>query len=68
MAVADIEKEFKDDIHIARKNGNHVYQLTPAELKQWKAAAGPLAKKNYLAQTGATGKQILADVDAALGK
>jgi TRAP-type C4-dicarboxylate transport system substrate-binding protein len=68
MAVADIEKEFKDDIHIARKSGNHVYQLNPAELKQWKAAAAPLAKKNYLAQTGATGKQILADVNAALGK
>ena len=68
MAVADIEKEFKDDIQIARKNGNHVYQPTPAELNKWKAAAAPLAKKNYLEQTGVTGKQILADINAAMGR
>lgn len=66
LAVADIEKEFKDDIGIARKNGNQVYEPSMTELKQWKTAAAPLAQKNYLAQTGATGQQILDDVKAAM--
>lgn len=67
MAVANIEEEFNKDILIARKNGNQVYRPAPAELKQWKAAAAPLAEKNYLAETGDMGKEILADVNAALG-
>jgi TRAP-type C4-dicarboxylate transport system substrate-binding protein len=46
LAVADIEREFEDDIHVARKNGNQVYQPTPAELQQWQAIATPLAEKN----------------------
>ena len=66
MAVADIEKEFKDDITIASKNGDQVYEPSMAQLKQWQAAAAPLAQKNYLAQTGATGQQILDDVNAAM--
>ena len=67
LSVAAIEKEFKDDIDIARKNGNQIYQLSPAELQQWKATAGSLAEKNYVAQAGEQGKQILEDVKAAVG-
>jgi len=67
LAVADIEREFEDDIHVARKNGNQVYQPTPAELQQWKEIAGRLAEKNYVAEAGQQGKQILDDVKAALG-
>jgi TRAP-type C4-dicarboxylate transport system substrate-binding protein len=67
LAVADIEREFEDDIHVARKNGNQVYQPTPAELQQWQAIATPLAEKNYVAQAGEQGRQILEDVKAALG-
>jgi len=66
LAVADIEKEFHRDISIAKKNGNHVYQLTPAELQQWKKIAAPMAEKNYVAQAGKKGQQILDDVKAAL--
>jgi TRAP-type C4-dicarboxylate transport system substrate-binding protein len=67
LAVADIEREFNHDIDVARKNGNQVYRPTPAELQQWKAIAAPLAEKNYIAQAGEKGKQILDDVKAALG-
>jgi TRAP-type C4-dicarboxylate transport system substrate-binding protein len=67
MAVANIEKEFTNDIQVAEKNGNIVYRPTPAELKAWKETAGVLAEKNYLAETGEAGKQILDDVKAALG-
>jgi TRAP-type C4-dicarboxylate transport system substrate-binding protein len=67
LAVANIEQEFKDDIVLAQKHGNEVYRPTPAELKQWKETAGSLAVKNYIAQTGAPGKQILADIEAAVG-
>ncbi len=66
-AVAAIEKEFADDIQTAKKNGNEVYRPTPEELQQWKATAGALAEKNYLAETGAAGKQIIADINTALG-
>ena len=67
LAVAEIEREFQRDIRVASKNGNHVYQLTPAELQKWKAIAAPLAEKNYVAESGATGQRILDDVKAALG-
>lgn len=66
LAVADIEKEFNNDIAIAKKNGNDVYRPTDAELKEWKATAGVQARKDYVAETGASGQQILDDVDAAL--
>jgi TRAP-type C4-dicarboxylate transport system substrate-binding protein len=67
LAAADIEREFNHDIDIARKNGNEVYRPTAAELQQWKEIAGSLAEKNYIAQAGEQGKQILDDVKAALG-
>jgi len=67
MAVADIEKEFNHDIDVARKNGNQIYQLTPAERQQWQGIATPQAEKNYVAEAGEKGQQILNDVKAALG-
>ena len=67
QAVDDIEKEFKKDIRIARQHGNQIYELTPAEMTQWKAVAEPLAEKDYLAESGATGKKIIAELKAALG-
>ncbi len=66
-AVANIEHEFTNDIKIAEKNGNEVYRPTPAELKVWKETAGALGEKNYLAETGEDGKQIISDVRMALG-
>jgi TRAP-type C4-dicarboxylate transport system substrate-binding protein len=67
-AVAFIENEFKNDIRIASEHGNQVYRPSAADLKEWKAATEPLAEKNYLAQTGAVGKKLLADVKTALGQ
>jgi TRAP-type C4-dicarboxylate transport system substrate-binding protein len=65
-AVANIEHEFTNDIKIAEKNGNHVYQPTATDLQQWKKTAGAMAEKNYLAETGEAGKQIIADVKMVL--
>lgn len=66
QAVANIEKEFKNDISIAKKHGNKVSILSAAELEKWKTTAGVLAKKNYLLETGNAGKQILSDMQAAI--
>jgi TRAP-type C4-dicarboxylate transport system substrate-binding protein len=66
-AVANIEHEFTNDINIAEKNGNKVYRPTPADLQQWKDKAGALGEKNYLAETGEAGKQIVSDIKMALG-
>jgi len=66
QAVANIEKEFKDDIAMAKKNGNEVYQPTKEELQQWRDTAGALARKDYLADAGSNGQKILDDVKAAL--
>jgi TRAP-type C4-dicarboxylate transport system substrate-binding protein len=66
MAVADIEKEFKEDIKIAREHGNEVYIPSAMDLAQWKSLAGTMAEKNYLKQTGAVGKQLLSDIKAAV--
>lgn len=68
QAVADIEKEFNDDIALTQKHGNELYRPTAAELQQWKETAGTQARKDYVAETGAAGQQILDDVDAALKK
>lgn len=57
--LAEIEKEFTDDIALAKKAGDHVYQPTDAELKIWEKAMKPLAIKNYLKQSGQQGKDIL---------
>lgn len=65
-AVASIEKEFKDDIALARKHGDNVYVPKGAELATWEKTAGSLDRKNYLKETGATGQQILDDVKAAM--
>lgn len=65
QAVADIEKEFNDDIALAKKHGNEVYRPTAADLKQWRDTAGALARKDYIAEVGAPGQKILDDVDAA---
>ncbi len=65
--VQEIEKEFKRDIQTAQKAGDHVLQPSSDELKQWKEATFPLAKKNYLAQAGKQGQQILNDVSKGLG-
>lgn len=64
-AVAQIEKEFTDDIALAKKNGNAVYRPTDAELKQWQQATEGLAKKNYLKEAGSLGKKILDDLSKA---
>jgi TRAP-type C4-dicarboxylate transport system substrate-binding protein len=66
-AVANIENEFTKDIKIAEKNGDQVYRPTPAELRKWKATAGAMGRKHYLAETGEPGKQFIADVKMALG-
>lgn len=66
--VKEIEKEFKRDIQLAGKAGDKVYQPSAAELKQWKEATLPLAKKNYLAQAGDQGQKLLDDITKALGK
>lgn len=63
-----IENEFKHHINIAKKYGDEVYQPTPADLQKWEAATKPLEVKNYLKQAGSQGEQILADVQAAMGK
>jgi TRAP-type C4-dicarboxylate transport system substrate-binding protein len=68
QAVADIEKEFTDDIALAQKHGNEIYHLSDAELKQWKDTAGAQGRKDYLAEVGAPGQQVLDDVDAASKK
>ena len=66
--VNAIEKEFKRDIAVARKHGDHVYRPTKSQLAKWREAAEPLAKKAYLEQAGAKGRQLLDDVTKALGK
>lgn len=66
QAVSDIEKEFKDDIDLTEKHGNEVYRPTEADLKQWRDTAGVQARKDYIAEVGAPGKQILDDIDAAM--
>lgn len=66
QAVKDIEKEFTDEIALAKKNGNEVYRPSDADLKKWKGTAGALARKDYVASVGASGQQILDDVKAAL--
>jgi TRAP-type C4-dicarboxylate transport system substrate-binding protein len=68
MAIANIEKEFKDDIAIAKKNGCQVHQPTMAELLKWRAIAGPMEEQNYLAESGANGKMFIDDLKAALGR
>lgn len=65
-AVANIENEFKDDIALAKKNGNEVYQPNDADLKIWKATAGAQGRKDYIATVGDSGRQILEDIKAAL--
>lgn len=64
--LKEIEKEFKDDIKMAQKAGDQVYQPTKAELAMWKKAMLPMAKKNYIKQTGADGKAILKAVQASM--
>ena len=66
QAVANIEKEFNDDIALAKKHGNEVYRPSQAELKQWEDSAGALARKDYVAAVGGSGQQILDDVKASL--
>jgi TRAP-type C4-dicarboxylate transport system substrate-binding protein len=68
QAVTDIEKEFNDDIALTKKHGNEIYRPTDAELQQWKDVAGAQARKDYIAEVGESGQQILNDVDAALKK
>ena len=63
-AVAAIEKQFKRDIALARKQGDEVYLPTQADLQKWKAATGELDRKNYLKEAGKAGQQILDDVQA----
>ena len=63
-----IEHEFKHHIAIAKKYGDQVYQPTSADLTKWQAATKTLEVKNYLKEAGPQGKQILADVRAAMGK
>jgi TRAP-type C4-dicarboxylate transport system substrate-binding protein len=67
-AVAAIEHEFERDIKIARQRGDHVYRPTHADLAKWKEVAGTMARKDYLAESGAAGEQIIAAVSKALGK
>jgi len=67
-AVTDIENEFNRDIKLAKQHGDQVYRPTTAQLATWKATAGAMGRKEYLAETGPQGRQILADVQAAMGK
>lgn len=68
VSVENIEKEFKQDIALAKKNGNEVYEPSQADLKQWKDAAGNQARKDFVASVGESGQQILDDVKAAVGQ
>ncbi|MEL0637495.1 MULTISPECIES: TRAP transporter substrate-binding protein [Marinomonas] len=64
-AVTDIETEYKHDIQLLKKAGNQVTTLTNDQLIPWKESAGALARKNYLKETGATGKMLLDDIKSS---
>lgn len=67
-AVAEIEKEFQNDIALMKKNGNKVYRPTDAQLKTWQQATQAQARNNYLKDAGDKGKKILHDIDAPSNK
>lgn len=64
-AVSAIENEFNHDIALMKKNGNDVYRPTDAQLATWRQATEAQARKNYLKDAGAKGKQILNDIDTS---
>jgi TRAP-type C4-dicarboxylate transport system substrate-binding protein len=64
--LAEIEKEFKQDIVTARKQSDQVYEPDAKTLKQWKAATLSLSKSGYLAAAGKQGKEILTIMHKAL--
>lgn len=68
MAVDNINQEFEDNIAIAKKNGNEVYQPSDADLQKWKDVAGPFVRKAYVDEVGESGQRILDDIQASLGK
>ncbi|TFF25478.1 hypothetical protein E3C22_09010 [Jiella endophytica] len=65
--VDAIEKEFKDDIELAKKAGDDVYVPTEDDLAKWKDATLDMALKSYYAKAGDTGKSLVADVQSAMG-
>ncbi|MFM2485569.1 TRAP transporter substrate-binding protein [Celerinatantimonas yamalensis] len=62
-AIQSIEHEYTQDIQTLKQAGNHVSVLKGAALKPWMATAGTLDRKNYLKETGATGKMLLQDIN-----
>ncbi|MEX6505879.1 TRAP transporter substrate-binding protein DctP [Jiella sp. M17.18] len=65
--VAAIEKEFKDDIALAKKSGDEVYVPTKDDLAKWKAATQQKALQSYYAQADDTGKSLVSDVQSSMG-
>ncbi|MGN6549547.1 MAG: TRAP transporter substrate-binding protein [Pararhizobium sp.] len=65
--VQAIEDDFKNDIAIAKKQGDEIYTPTKDDLAKWKAATYEAAVKTYLSQAGDTGKTFIDDVQQALG-
>ena len=67
QTVDTIESDFNGYIATIKKSGDTVYRPTKAELATWKADSYEPALKAYLAQSGAQGKMLIADLQAALG-
>ncbi len=67
-AVTAIEKEYKDDIDIAKKAGDTIYNPTDSELAEWKKATYDMSVKTYLSQAGDDGKTLVSDINDAMGK
>lgn len=65
--VQAIEDEFKSDIETAKKQGDEIYNPTKDDLAKWKDATYQAAVKTYLSQAGDTGKQLIDDVNKAMG-
>jgi len=63
VSAADrIDNDFDVAIANAKKAGAHVYVLKGTAREQWKAAAQPMAKKNFLESAGPLGQKLLDDI------
>ena len=58
-AVTEIEKSAYEE---AKSNGMHVYDLTPEEVKAWRASAQPVIEA-YLKESGPLGAKLYADAE-----
>ena len=61
------EKDDSKSVALLREKGMQVIELTPAEIKAWQDAAKSV-KEFWLQKAGDAGKQLLAEIDAALAK